>query len=198
MADSAQVPGGGSLRGGHEQDTAELGAMRVEGRQPGLAETDDRGRRGRRGSLPRASPRARRVTEGTGGLGHRLARTHSILSVPSTARGASRESRARAGGTLHPLLHPLGGITLFPQRAPGPRPVQLRRPAFRRSLSTRRIMSRLTPGHARSRSAREKAPGKASIACSTSARFAPRGSRPSSIPAFRSTGASPPRSAAPD
>jgi hypothetical protein len=91
MADSAQVPW---LRISSRWARTGRGGTRGDAcRRPTARSCRDRwrGRRGRRGSL---APRARRVTEGTGGLGHRLARTRSILSVPSTA-AALPENRER-------------------------------------------------------------------------------------------------------
>src|SRR5438093_1084356 len=73
---------------------------------------------------------------------------------------------------FYPLL---SALPFLLHAAPGPRPRHTTEPPFCWSRNTLRIMSRLTPGHARSNSASVKSPGYPAIAASTSALLAPRG-----------------------
>jgi len=76
----------------------------------------------------------------------------------------------------YPLSYPLLEVLpFFRQRAPGPLPTHSTSLAFCRSLSTRRTISRLTPGQACSSSAKVNSPENAEMADSTNSVFAPRG-----------------------
>src|SRR3989338_4757428 len=76
----------------------------------------------------------------------------------------------------YPLYYPLLEVLpLFLQSAPGPRPRHSTSLRTWSSLSTRRIISLLTPGQARSRSDRENSPEKESMADLINSVFAPFG-----------------------